>query len=152
MNRESGMGNRDFGSGDGDVVWGFSENEQAKTIVDHRDLDVWRTAMALAKQAYLLTSSFPSDERFGLISQIRRAAVSIPANIAEGYGRGTSGAYIQFLHISQGSARELETLIELSNDLGYLKAADFNTLNEPLSRVIMMLGRLIRAIERRKAP
>lgn len=149
MNREPGIGNWDFGIGDDGAALGFSEDERTR-IVDHRDLDVWRTAMALAREVYRLSANFPPDERFGLTSQMRRAAVSIPANIAEGYGRGTSGAYMQFLRISQGSARELETLLELSGGLDYLKPADFDALNGPLSRVIMMLGRLIRAIERRK--
>jgi four helix bundle protein len=118
-------------------------------IADHRDLDVWKTATALTTDVYKATSKFPSDERFGLISQARRAAVSVPANIAEGYGRETSGSYIQFLRVAQGSARELETLLEVSRQLGYLDSAAHSALNDRLTRVTMMLGRLLRAIERR---
>ncbi len=106
--------------------------------------------MSLAGDVYRLTKSLPSDERFGLISQMRRAAVSIPANIAEGYGRETSGSYLQFLRISQGSARELETLIELAGQLGYLNAAERDPVIATVTRVAMMHRRLIQAIERRK--
>ncbi|MBI2300612.1 MAG: four helix bundle protein [Armatimonadetes bacterium] len=70
--------------------------------------------MALAKECYLVTRPFPTEERYGLTSQIRRAAVSVPANIAEGYGRATRGEYIHFLHIAQGSLKELETHLLLS--------------------------------------
>jgi four helix bundle protein len=105
--------------------------------------------MSMATEIYRLTTSFPSDERFGLISQMRRAAVSIPANIAEGYGRETSGAYLQFLRISQGSARELETLIEIAGNLHYLSAADHHEVMTTLTRIAKMLRRLIQAIERK---
>jgi len=78
-------------------------------IQSYRDLRVWREAMLLAEEAYRLTKSFPRDELFGLTSQIRRAAASVPANIAEGYGRENTGNYIQFLRIAQGSCKEVET-------------------------------------------
>ena len=77
----------------------------------YRDLVVWQTAMALAVDCYQLTRNFPRDEMFGLTSQIRRAAASIPANIAEGHGRENTGAFIQHLRIAQGSSKELETHI-----------------------------------------
>lgn len=78
-------------------------------IQSYRDLRVWQEAMALAELCYRHTSDFPRDELFGLTAQIRRAAASIPANIAEGWGRESTGAYIQFLRIAQGSCKELET-------------------------------------------
>jgi four helix bundle protein len=78
-------------------------------IQSYRDLRVWREAMALAEEAYRFTKRFPRDELFGLTSQIRRAAASVPANIAEGYGRENTGNYIQFLRIAQGSCKEVET-------------------------------------------
>lgn len=83
----------------------------------YRDLLVWQKAMELAEQVYALSVTFPPDERFGLTSQLRRAAVSVPANIAEGYGRNSRGEYLQHLGISRGSLRETETLLLLSERL-----------------------------------
>lgn len=122
-NRESGIGNRDFEFPYEGPAGGFAE-EGPGGIVDHRDLDIYKTAMALATEVYRVSKGLPSDERFGLISQMRRAAVSIPANIAEGYGHETRGAYVQFLRIAPGSARELETLLDLAMTLEYLDPAD----------------------------
>lgn len=78
-------------------------------IESYRDLRVWREAMLLAEECYRFTKCFPKDELFGLTSQIRRAGASVPANIAEGYGRDNLGNYIQFLRIAQGSCKEIET-------------------------------------------
>jgi len=80
----------------------------------HRDLQVWRKAMDLAEAVYMATKDFPRDELFGMTSQSRRAAGSVAANIAEGYGRGVRQAYVNFLRIARGSLRELETHIELA--------------------------------------
>ena len=85
------------------------------TIESHKDLEVWQMAMTLAEDCYHLTARFPKDEVYGMSAQIRRAAVSIPANIAEGYGREQTGSFIQFLRIAQGSARELETHLILTD-------------------------------------
>jgi len=84
------------------------------TIESYKDLEVWQMAMTLAQDCYLLTTRFPKDEMYGMSAQIRRAAVSIPANIAEGYGRDQTGPFVQFLRIAQGSARELETHLILT--------------------------------------
>ncbi|MBK1988248.1 four helix bundle protein [Sphaerospermopsis aphanizomenoides BCCUSP55] len=83
-------------------------------IQSYRDLKVWQEAMNLAESCYRITKTFPKEETYGMTSQIRRAAVSIPANIAEGYGRKTRGEYIQFLYIAQGSLKELETHLLLA--------------------------------------
>jgi four helix bundle protein len=80
-----------------------------KVIESHRDLLVWQKSMDLAVLAYRLTVQFPADERYGMISQIRRSAASVPANIAEGYGRESPGAYAQHLRVAQGSLKEFET-------------------------------------------
>ena len=85
-------------------------------IESYKDLDVWQVAMTLAQESYLLTARFPKDETYGMAAQIRRAAVSIPANIAEGYGRDQTGSFVQFLKIAQGSARELETHLILAKE------------------------------------
>jgi len=84
-----------------------------------RDLLVRQKSMLLVKQTYFLTRQFPNDERFGLISQMRRAAVSIPSNIAEGQARHSTGEFIQFISNAEGSVAELETQLEIAVDLGY---------------------------------
>ncbi len=86
-------------------------------VQSYRDLRVWREAMALARICYRHTKPFPRDEIFGLTSQIRRAAVSVSANIAEGYGRENAGSYVQFLKIAQGSLKELETHVLPAQDV-----------------------------------
>ena len=88
----------------------------------HRNLLAWREAMTLVEAVYRDTASFPKEETFGLKAQIRRAAVSVPSNIAEGAGRNTSGELLQFLGITCGSLAELETQLELAVRLGYLKS------------------------------
>ena len=90
-------------------------------IKTHKDLDVWKESMNLAKEVYKLTERFPREEIFGLTSQMRRAAVSIPSNIAEGAARKSDKEFIQFLHVSLGSLAEVETQLLLSRELGFLK-------------------------------
>lgn len=89
-------------------------------INSFKDLIVWQKSMELVEKVYKITESFPTKEQFGLISQMRRAAVSIPSNIAEGYGRNSTGSYIQFLSIARGSLLELETQLELSKRLNFI--------------------------------
>jgi four helix bundle protein len=89
-----------------------------EAIQSYRDLRVWREAMLLAELCYKFTRVFPRDELFGLTAQIRRAGASIPANIAEGYGRDNPGSYVQFLRIAQGSCKEVETHVLLSVRVG----------------------------------
>lgn len=88
-----------------------------------RKLQVWQKAMALASEIYKLTEAFPTHERFGLAMQMRRAAISIASNIAEGHGRRTSGEFLNFLSIARGSACELETQLELSERLQLIESA-----------------------------
>ena len=91
---------------------------------NYKDLIVWQKGIQVAKLVYELTRRFPSEEKFGLVSQMRRAAVSIPSNIAEGQARNTTGEYIQFLSHSEGSAAELDTQLRLSVELGYSDGID----------------------------
>jgi four helix bundle protein len=84
------------------------------SVNSYRDLDAWKEAMTLAEMCYRLTRAFPREELYGMTSQIRRAGTSVPANIAEGYGRQSRGEYIQFLRVSQGSLKELETHLLLA--------------------------------------
>ncbi len=114
------------------------------SVQSYRDLKVWRLGMTLAVECYQLTRTYPREEMFGMTSQIRRAAVSIPANIAEGYGRESTGAYIQFLRISQGSLKELETHLLLSNEVGICQ----ETATAPLLQHADNLGRMLRALIR----
>lgn len=89
-----------------------------------RDLEVWKQSMDLATEVYELTKSYPQNEMYGLVSQMRRAAVSIPSNIAEGQGRKNPKEFSQFLHIAKGSLSELDTQLELSRRLGYTPQND----------------------------
>ncbi|ALA18883.1 MULTISPECIES: four helix bundle protein [unclassified Chelatococcus] len=117
-------------------------------IQSYRDLRVWREAMELAEGCYRLTGGFPKDELFGMTAQIRRAGVSIPANIAEGYGRGSAGAYVHFLKVAQGSLKELETHLLLAERVGLAEGAAITSLLEACDSVGKMLRSLIRAVER----
>ncbi|MBP6661958.1 MAG: four helix bundle protein [Paludibacter sp.] len=114
-------------------------------MTTHKDLNVWKKSMNLVILTYRLTGQFPKEELFGLSSQMRRAAVSIPSNIAEGHGRNSDKELIRFLFISLGSASELETQILLSNKLDFLNEEGFNQLNELNNEVIRMLVALIRS-------
>ena len=91
---------------------------------NHKDPDIWKMSMDLATFLYQIANSLPSEEKYGMISQIKRAAVSVPINIAEGAGRGTTGSFIQFLNYAQGSLSEIETQLELCLRLGYLEKID----------------------------
>ena len=104
----------------------------------HKDLDVWNKAMDLAEQLYLLTGRFPKEEQFGLISQVRRAAVSIASNIAEGAARNSNKEFLQFLYIALGSAAEIETQLLLAKRLKFLK--ETNLLDEVEAIRKMLLG------------
>jgi four helix bundle protein len=104
-------------------------------------------AMTLAEQCYRLTAALPREEVYGLSAQIRRAAVSIPANIAEGYGRDRTGNFLNFLRIAQGSARELETHLLLVSRLGVADAEISSPCRQVAIRISKMLRSLIRSIE-----
>ena len=114
-------------------------------MTTHKDLNVWKKSMNLVILTYRLTGQFPKEELFGLSSQMRRAAVSIPSNIAEGHGRNSDKELIRFWFISLGPASELETQILLSNKLDFLNEEGFNQLNELNNEVIRMLVALIRS-------
>ena len=120
----------------------MSQSGARKPIRDYKDLHVWQKAMELAKQIYLLTSQFPSEEKFGLMSQMRRAAVSVPSNIAEGQARNTTGEYVQFLSHAEGSSAELDTQIRLCLELGYCAGTDVENVFKLLTDVQKMLKRL----------
>ena len=109
----------------------------------YRDLVVWQKAVELAKQMYILTNKFPPEERFGLTSQMQRAAVSIPSNIAEGKLRGSPKEFSHFLRIAFGSGGELETQIEIAKGLPKTKELDFVPAETLLDEVMRMLNAMI---------
>ena len=110
----------------------------------HKKLDVWNLAMGLAVEVYRLTETFPKDQRYGLTDQIRRAAVSIPSNIAEGAARQTRKEFANFLHIAQGSVSEVDTQLELARRLGFLSDAEWASFDAQMERIDKMLSGLIR--------
>lgn len=116
-------------------------------IQSYRELKVWQEGMNLAEQCYCTTRSFPKDELYGMTSQIRRAAASIPANIAEGYGRHTRPQYLQFLYISQGSLRELETHLLLSQRVELGSSDEIGNLLNQCGTVGRLLSALIKSLK-----
>ena len=111
----------------------------------YSDLEVWQAAMDLAEGVYRITKSFPKEELYTLTSQLRRAAVSVPSNIAEGKGRSSERELIQFLHYSRGSLFEMETQIAIAKRLSYIDAPQAETLLRQTVRVGQLLNGLIRA-------
>ena len=118
-------------------------------LKNYRDLKVWQKAYQVCLTIYKITKGFPKQETYGLTSQIRRAAISVPSNIAEGYGRKTTPDYIRFLYIAYGSNCELETQILLSGDLEYIKSEKLKEIQEAVGEVERMLKALIKSLEKR---
>ena len=112
-------------------------------IKTHKDLDAWKEAMALAKGIYELTRDFPKEETYGLVSQMRRAAVSIPSNLAEGAARNSRKEFTQYLHVSLGSLAELETQLLLCRDLGYSQNAQIDGSVERVRKLLLGLIRYL---------
>ena len=122
-------------------------SEQRSAINSYRDLVVWQEAMDLAEGAYKLTAAFPKEEKYGLSSQLRRSAASVPANIAEGYGRDSKGAYVQQLRVAQGSLKEFETHLLLSERVAIVDKLALAPLLAKSEMIGKMLRSLIRSIE-----
>ena len=117
----------------------------------YRDLVVWQKAYDLSLAVYRATRGFPNDEVYGLRSQLRRAAISIPSNIAEGYGRRTTAEYVRSLNIAYGSRCELETQLSIAADLGYISRTVATRLEQQAAEVERMLTALRRALARRSS-
>jgi len=115
-----------------------------KTIRTHKDLEVWKESISLVKEIYKISAKFPKDEIYGLTLQIRRSAISIPSNIAEGAARNTKKEFIQFLYIALGSVSELETQLIIAKDLNYLENS---SIFDNLERVKYQLLGLIRYLK-----
>jgi four helix bundle protein len=116
------------------------------TTRSYKDLVVWQKGVALAKLVYQLTKNFPSEEKFGLVAQMRRAAVSIPSNIAEGQARHTTGEFIQFISHAEGSVAELDTQVILSTELKFCRDVGAETAFELIAELRRMLNVLRRKL------
>ena len=115
---------------------------------DHTKLKAFQLADELALAVYRTTKTFPRDEQFGLVSQMRRAAISIPSHIVEGSARNSQSEYVQFLNVAYGSTRELEYQLSLAHRLGYIALDDFNSLNDRCQETARVLNGLIRALRK----
>ncbi|NWF76554.1 MAG: four helix bundle protein [Nitrospirae bacterium] len=116
-------------------------------LKNYKDLKVWQKSYQVCLDIYKITKGFPKEERYSLISQIRRAAISVPSNIAEGYGRKTTPEYLRSLYVAYGSNCELETQVLLSGDLGYIKNERLKKIQSDIAEVERMLKGLIKSLE-----
>lgn len=121
--------------------------EHRPEIRNFFDLTAWQRARQLVKQVYVATAKFPREEQYGLVSQMQRAAVSIPSNIAEGYGRGTRKDYVHFLQNARGSLYEVQTQLVLSQDLTYLGETEVQELMSATNGCSQLLGALIHSLQ-----
>ena len=120
------------------------------SIRSYQDLVVWQKSIDLAVRTYELTRSFPSEEKYGLTSQMRRAAASVPANIAEGHARRSTGEFLQMLGIARGSLAEVETFLILSERLGLTQSGSGDTLLEDCAEINRMLNGLVSSVSNRQ--
>lgn len=116
-------------------------------LTSYQQLTVWQKAFELTVKIFKVTSKFPTSELYGLVSQMRRCAVSIPSNIAEGYSRGYRQEYLQFLRTAFASGAELETQLLLAKELDFLSMKEFNGINDLLTEVQKMLNKLISSLK-----
>ncbi len=115
----------------------------------YKNLIVWQKAIELVTEIYSITKTFPTEERFGLTSQLNRAVVSVPTNIAEGWGRESSKNYLQFLRISRGSLMEVETLMLISKNLDYVNQEKFKLISDKIEEVGKILHGLIKSMQQK---
>ncbi|RZJ18902.1 MAG: four helix bundle protein [Brevundimonas sp.] len=116
----------------------------------HRDLKVWQISLDVTETLYRLTAAWPKHEQYGLVSQVRRAAVSVPANIAEGAGRRTPGEFMHFVGIARGSLAELETLLIVARRLEYVDEPTYRAIFNDLLELGRMATGLLRSLEERR--
>ncbi|MBP6945721.1 MAG: four helix bundle protein [Candidatus Pacebacteria bacterium] len=116
-------------------------------MLSYRDLVVWQKSKDFVIRLYKITNSFPTEEKFGLTSQMRRSAISIPSNIAEGRGRRSRKDFVQFLYMSVGSLCELETQIEIAKDLRFIKEVEYNDCIASLKEIGRMLASMIEKLK-----
>ncbi|MDX5479082.1 four helix bundle protein [Fontibacter flavus] len=116
---------------------------------NYKELNVWKRGIKLTTEIYKISQVFPTEERFGLTSQMRRSAVSVPSNVAEGAGRRTDGEFVNFLGIAHGSICELETQLYVSYELGYIEEQRFSGITDELTEIQKMLYSLILKFEKK---
>jgi four helix bundle protein len=122
-----------------------------QTVRTYKDLEVWQKGVALAETCYQETAQFPKEEMYGLQSQIRRAAVSVSINIAEGHGRESTGAFVQALRVAQGSIKEIETLAIIASRVGVLGSPGAERIASECDTIGRMLRGLIRSLQRKQS-
>ena len=115
-------------------------------VTKHSDLLVWQKSRVLVKSVYGITEGFPKSEQFSMVDQMRRAAISIPSNIAEGYGRSSNKEFKQFLNIARGSIAELQTQLQLSLDLGFITKISYDRIEDQIIEIYKMLNSFINKI------
>lgn len=116
-----------------------------------QELDAWKKAHSLTLDIYQVTKTFPQDERFGLSAQLRRCASSVPANIAEGFGRRSTKDFVRYLEIASGSLEETRYFLVLARELGYLKADGFKAFKASCDETGRLLGGLVRSLRKRNS-
>jgi four helix bundle protein len=119
--------------------------------MDHKELDLWKAGVGFVTVVYDLTRKFPDSEKFGLISQLRRASVSIPANVSEGAARNSDKEFIHFLYVALGSASEVETLLHISGNLNYMDSEQLTKLSGDLERLKKLTLGLIKYLKNKTA-
>jgi len=129
---------------------GTSPGPRARVVRGYRDLVVWQRAMDLVTATYRLTASFPRDEKYGLVQQLNRAAVSVPSNVAEGHGRDHLGDYLHHLSVANGSLMEVETQLMIAGRLGYVSREAEEGILGHAAEVGRMLSGLVRALRKRR--
>ena len=118
-------------------------------IESYRDLRVWQKGVAITERVYRLTRDFPPEEKFGLTSQLRRAAVSVPSNIAEGWGRNSTGSFVRYLRIAHGSLAEIETQITIAHRLGYVSESQRDAFLKETTAERKMILAFVRSLNQR---
>lgn len=121
-------------------------------IRNYKKIIAWQKSHAITLSVYRITKNFPADERFGITSQLRRAAYGVPSNIAEGSGRDSNRDYLRFLYISLASLKETEYFLLLAHDLGYISDADFEAHTEDVNVAFGVLSGLIKAVKKEIGP
>jgi four helix bundle protein len=127
------------------------ERPSSPDVRTFRDLIAWQKGIRLALLVYRLTKRFPDEEKFGMVSQMRRSAVSIPANIAEGYGRGRRAEYVRYLEIGRGSLFEVQTYLELAREMQWVDGEELGTVARLAEEVDRVVSALLRSLKRRRA-
>ena len=135
-----------------DVISNQSKTSRKNGVQSHRDLPVWQKSMTLAKEIYTITAGFPSEEKFGLISQMRRATVSVPSNIAEGQARNTTGEFVQFMSHAEGSLAEPDTQPTPAVELKLISMEKAGRCMDSIAELRRMLNGLRRAVTGQSPP